>query len=358
MKLVGINSFMRKKHAAAKQYLLSLIDVEDADQHLQVNRYNKMTGTTTPSIIIGVKEIVMLHQLLDEHREEVVGKDKEDQLNIILKDLGDVPKVNDEDAREIQLELINKFEIKIKDGEEEKNFKQKTLEETLRVLENINIPPGKNFMEILVRAKLFAEKDGKDDIADAITSLLKSLKKLEDKGLIAKGDGYSSFLKELFDEVHEMKIRIEEQKKEIARLKMALSEIEEQKTYMDNKIEAYEAYLASLRRDAEERFKEKSKKFTSKELLKKKVIAESDIDPDVLKKIVFNIKQVQVDKFEIKGRIKTGPVSLAESIKLDLEDLLVAKENAIPTFDIGSGLILNVRPTLMIINKYFFSRDK
>jgi len=57
-----------------------------------------------------------------------------------------------------------------------------------------------------------------------------------------------------------MKIRIEEQKKEIERLKGALQEIEDQKTYMDNKIEAFEAYLGSLRRDAEERFKEKEQK--------------------------------------------------------------------------------------------------
>jgi len=203
----------------------------------------------------------------------------------------------------------------------------------------MSIPPGKNFMEILVRARLFAEKDGKDDISSSISNLLKPLKKLEDKGLITKGDGYSSFLKELFDEVNEMKIRIEEQK-----------------IYMDLKIEAYDAYLGSLRRDAQERFKEKSKKFTYKELVKRHVIAETEIDELVLKKIVFNIKQVEVDKFEIKGKIKTGPVSLAESIKLDLEDLLTAKENAQPTFDIGSGLVLNVKPTLMIINKYFFTQ--
>jgi len=314
-----------------------------------------MTGITTPTIIIGVKEIGMLHQLLNEHKKEVIPDD-EDNLNIILRDLGEPPEVTEDDAREVQLDLVNRFEVEIKEGEEEKDLKKKILEDALRVLENMSIPPGKNFMEILVRARLFAEKDGKDDISSSISNLLKSLKKLEDKGLITKGDGYSSFLKELFDEVNEMKIRIEEQKKEILRLKGALAEIEEQKIYMDLKIEAYDAYLGSLRRDAQERYKEKSKKFTYKELVKRHVIAETEIDELVLKKIVFNIKQVEVDKFEIKGKIKTGPVSLAESIKLDLEDLLTAKENAQPTFDIGSGLVLNVKPTLMIINKYFFTQ--
>jgi len=212
MKLVSLNNFMKKKHSDAKKYLLALIDVQDADQHLQVNRYNKMTGTTVPSIIIGAKEIVMLHDLLNEHKEAVIPLE-DDPLNIILKELGGVPEIDEEDNREVQLELVNKFEVEIKEGEEEKDFKKKTLEETLSILENISIPPGKNFMEILVRAKLFAEKEGKTGISDAIKTLLKSLKKLEDKGLIVKGDGYSSFLKELFDEVNEMKRRIEEQKK-------------------------------------------------------------------------------------------------------------------------------------------------
>jgi len=274
---------MKKKHSDAKKYLLALIDVQDADQHLQVNRYNKMTGTTVPSIIIGAKEIVMLHDLLNEHKEAVIPLE-DDPLNIILKELGGVPEIDEEDNREVQLELVNKFEVEIKEGEEEKDFKKKTLEETLSILENISIPPGKNFMEILVRAKLFAEKEGKTGISDAIKTLLKSLKKLEDKGLIVKGDGYSSFLKELFDEVNEMKRRIEEQKKEIERLKGALQEIDDQKVYMENKIEAFEAYLGSLRRDAEERFKEKSKKFTYKELVKRHVIAETEIEEGLLKK--------------------------------------------------------------------------
>jgi len=124
MKLVGLNSFMRKKHAAAKQYLNALIDVNDPDQHLQVNRYNKMTGITTPTIIIGVKEIGMLHQLLNEHKKEVIPDD-EDNLNIILRDLGEPPEVTEDDAREVQLDLVNRFEVEIKEGEEEKDLKKR-----------------------------------------------------------------------------------------------------------------------------------------------------------------------------------------------------------------------------------------
>jgi len=221
-------------------------------------------------------------------------------------------------------------------------------------LERIPIPPGKTFLEILVKAKLFAEKDGKTQIVEEIAALLKSLKKLEEKELIPRGDGYSSFLKEIYLEAEDLKIRVEEQKKEILRLQTALGEIEDQKVFMDNKIEAYENYLATIRRDAETKFKEKSKKLTYKELVKNKILAEVDIDEAILKKMSFTIKQTQMDKFEIKGKVKTGPISLGESIKLDLEDLLLAKENAQTTFDIGSGLVLSVRPTLLYLNQHFF----
>jgi len=94
-----------------------------------------------------------------------------------------------------------------------KKISKKVLEEALGILEKILIPPGKTFLEILVKAKLFAEKDGKSEIVEKISALLKNLKKLEEKNLIPKGDGYSSFLKEIYNEAEDLKVRVEEQKK-------------------------------------------------------------------------------------------------------------------------------------------------
>jgi len=142
VKLVNLNSFMKKKHDTAKSYLLKILDVPDADQYLQVNRYNKLTGTQTPSIVIELKEIVLLHSLVDEHKDKLITvnnpkqsrkekeKDKEkekeqDQLVQILKELGDVPTISDDDVREIQMDLINRYEVQLKDDQKEKDFKKK-----------------------------------------------------------------------------------------------------------------------------------------------------------------------------------------------------------------------------------------
>jgi len=142
VKLVNLNSFMKKKHDAAKSYLIKILDVPEADQYLQVNRYNKLTGTQTPSIVIELKEIVLLHSLVDEHKDKLITvnnpkqsrkekeKDKEkekeqDQLVQILKELGDVPTISDDDVREIQMDLINRYEVQLKDDQKEKDFKKK-----------------------------------------------------------------------------------------------------------------------------------------------------------------------------------------------------------------------------------------
>jgi len=216
------------------------------------------------------------------------------------------------------------------------------------------IPPGKTFLEILVKAKLFAEKDGKTEIVDKITALLKNLKRLEEKSLIPKGDGYSSFLKEIYNEAEDLKVRVEEQQKEITRLETALDDIEQQKKFMSDKIEAFNIYLETLRKDASEKFKEKSKKLTYKELVKNNIIADTEIDEAILKKMSFKIKQVQIDKFEIQG--KAGAINMGEKIEIDLEKLLVAKENQDQTMEVGSGLTIKVKPTIIYLNQYFFAK--
>jgi len=103
-----------------------------------------MTGITTPTIIIGVKEIGMLHQLLNEHKKEVIPDD-EDNLNIILRDLGEPPEVTEDDAREVQLDLVNRFEVEIKEGEEEKDLKKKDFRRCFKSFRKYVHSSGKKF---------------------------------------------------------------------------------------------------------------------------------------------------------------------------------------------------------------------
>lgn len=123
---------------------------------------------------------------------------------------------------------------------------------------------------------------------------------------------------------------------------------------MENKIDAFNLYLDTLRKDASEKFKEKSKKLSYKELVKNKILAETEIDEAVLKKMTFKIKQVEIDKFEIQGR--AGSINMGDSIKIDLEDLLVAKESQEHTMEIGAGLTVNVKPTIVYLNEHFFAK--
>jgi hypothetical protein len=79
----------------------------------------ELTQKTKPLIIISLHEIASTHQLLSQLLDKLV-KDKEDPLAMILRDLGEPPKVSKEDDREIQLTLTNRF----KQNMEGRSFEQ------------------------------------------------------------------------------------------------------------------------------------------------------------------------------------------------------------------------------------------
>jgi len=100
--------------------------------------------------------------------------------------------------------------------------------------------------------------------------------------------------------------------------------------------------------------RKKQKNLTYKELVKNKIIAETEIDEAILKKMSFKIRQVQIDKFEIQG--KAGAINMGDKVEIELEKLLIAKENQEHTMDVGSGLTINVKPTIVYLNQHFFAK--
>jgi Ras GTPase-activating-like protein IQGAP2/3 len=282
------------------------------------------------------------------------GLDEDDPLYEILKELGEVP-VPLKPTENIRMELVNRVEVEIEEEKKSDDLKQATLEKSVLLFQRLGgLPAGKTYLDILIKAKLDAEKKGNQRNVDDVDDIIYKLGQLEEKGVL-EGHGYSDFLKEIFVEIEDIAKRLEELEKEKDRLLKALEEIVEQRTFMENKIAAFDGYLSTLKKNSAESFKKKTKKFSYKDLLKKGVIAASSIDDGILKKLNFEISQTAVDMFEIKAKVKIPGLNIGGATDLGLENLLEAKENAERFYDIGNGLVLNVRETLFVINKYFFS---
>lgn len=119
--------------------LSSLLQVDDPEDHLQVNKYMELTQKTKPVILISLHEISATHHLVLQNLDALAEKD--DELRVIMKDLGDAPpEIPEEDDREIQLTLTsNRFKVEVEEDNEVERLYAETKELIIPVLRTIPI---------------------------------------------------------------------------------------------------------------------------------------------------------------------------------------------------------------------------
>jgi len=353
----GMNEWISSKQETVKQYILDVIDVQDAEEKLQVNKYAQLARKDKATIIIPLKDLCQIHKLLLENKPELTGNDEEDNLAKILNDIGRLRRCNDNDATEVQLTLTNRFPPKLSVIDIKKNLKTDTINDAIRVLRKIPGFSGDTFLEIFVRMKLHCKKIGEDELAQEVNQVIANLQNLAKYGLVSPKDGFNSFLKDISNEISDRAVRRAENLRELERLKIAIKELDDAKTHMEQKNKDFQEYLESVRARANKGFVSKTKKFKYTQLVKDRVIADSEIPPPQQSKVVFEITHAAPEKFAIKGRIKGIP-AFSRNFDLNLGDLLSCKENDVDTFDTEKGLSLNVVATLFFLNQSFFKEKK
>jgi len=327
-----------------------------AEEYLQVNRYNQLARKDKSSIVIQLKRICALHALLLENMKDIT-EGSEDHLVTILKDLGPAPVCPPDDDTELQLVLENRFPPALSKADIKKNLKQETIDEAISILKEIPGYSGDTFLEIFVRMKLGSKKNGEPELAGRVNQVIANLQNLAKHGLVSPKDGFNSFLKDIQLELQSRSQRYQEQLKEVERLKAALKELDDQKTFMEKKVGDFEAYLNSVRQNAASGFKPQTKKFKYKDLVKLKVIADSEIPANQQGAVKFDFEHSAAESFHIKGKIKGLP-GVSRDFELELGSLLEAKEDGKETYDTEKGLELNVGSTLLFLNKNFFVTKK
>jgi len=330
--------------------------VPTAEEYLQVTKYAQLARKDKGSIVIPLKRVCDLHGLLVENAKDIT-EGAEDHLNMILKDLGPAPVCPADDDTELQLNLENRFPPVLSKLDLKKNLKQETIDDAIKILKEVPGYSGETFLEIFVRMKLGAKKRGENELAGRVNQVIANLQNLAKHGLVSPKDGFNSFLKDIQQELLARQQRYQEQLKEVARLKAALKELDDSKIFMEKKMGDFEAYLNSVRTHAATGFKSQKKKFKYKDLVKLKVIADSEIPAGQQGMVVFEFQHEAAETFNIKGKIKGLP-GFSRDFTLELGSLLESKEDGKETFDTEKGLELNVTSTLVFLNKNFYAGKK
>jgi len=202
-----------------------------------------------------------------------------------------------------------------------KNLKSETIDDAIRIMQKIPGFIGDTFLEIFVRMKLHCKKHGEEEMAKQVNNVIANLQNLAKHGLVKPDNGFNSFLKDIQSEIAARGRRKQEHLKEIERLEKAIKELDDQKSFMEKKIADFDAYFEAIRKKNQENFVQRAKKFKYKDLAKLKVIADSEIPTSQQGKVAFTITQIEMDKFEIEGKIKGLP-GFTREFTLELEKLL------------------------------------
>jgi Ras GTPase-activating-like protein IQGAP2/3 len=355
--LAGLNEFINRSKPALLRYVDDVPRVEDPEDHLQVTRYNELTHQTKPVISISLHEIYNTHSLVAKHLD-ALAPDKEDPLRQIMVDLGAPPEnVSEEDDREIQLTLTNRFKVEV----EEENEIQKLIAETKElVIPILRLVPIQNtiqrltLMDILEYGIKHATENNNRDLSNKINQVLENLGKLEKEDVVSKEDNYESFIHDVALEVANRSAIREQQRKEIIRLTNTLENLTKYEGFVRDKIKEYQEYVDQCIKQTYNPSAKKSFKFSYKDLSKRGVIIDSDVPTLSRGKTVFNISSTIPGSYEVKAKIAG---IRAESMELRIDDLLEKQFNGIDRLELDQ-ITLDVNMTIRLLNEKFLGKKK
>lgn len=373
--MMPLNDFIEKNKPTVEHYFNSLVKVDEPEDHLQVNKYMELTQKTKPVILISLHEISATHRLLLENLD-ALATEKDDELRVILKDLGEAPpEVAEEDDREIQLTLTNRFKVAVEEEDEVERMYAETKELIIPVLRTIPIETSihrLHLTDVLESGIRFAGETNNKQLSTQINKILENIAKLEKEGRLSKNDRYESFVHDISLEVANRAVIREQQKREIERLTQTLTSLRKHQSYVNDQISQYQEYLQKAReqhyRPTSAMLKNKKKKgkrgedegktiagpfkFSYKELAKKGVIVDSEVPPISRKKTQFSISSEEVGVFDIVAKIAGISV---EKMTLELDDLLERHYNGVEYLELDQ-VTLDVNMTIHLINKFFLGK--
>eukprot|EP01088_Endostelium_zonatum_P021602 TRINITY_DN864_c0_g2_i1.p1 TRINITY_DN864_c0_g2~~TRINITY_DN864_c0_g2_i1.p1 ORF type:complete len:929 (-),score=306.49 TRINITY_DN864_c0_g2_i1:44-2830(-) len=373
--MTPLNPFIEKNKATVEHYFNSLVKVDDPEDHLQVTKYNELTQKTKPVILISLHEIAETHRLLLSNLDEL-APNSDDDLRAILKDLPEAPpEIDEEEDREIQLTLTNRFNLKVKveEDDEVERLYTETKELIIPVLRTIPIESSihrLHLTDVLESGMKFAKETKNTTLYDQINKILENILRLEKEKKLTRNDKYESFLKDVAAEVTNRAAIKEQQKREIARLRTTLEELRGHQTYVKDQIEQYQAYLVIAReqhyggigkgknkKDKKKKGDKEKKivgpyKFSYKELEKKGVIKDSEVPQISRKKTQFLISSEEAGVFDVTAKIAGISV---QKMKIELDDLLEKQYSGAEDLALEQ-VTLDVNMTIFLINKFFLGK--
>eukprot|EP00727_Mastigamoeba_balamuthi_P012374 m51a1_g776 putative ase-activating protein (876) ;mRNA; f:594282-597416 len=363
--MAPLNPVLKKYQPRLNEFLERLTEVEDLDNHLEMDQFLAMGKfQTEQSITISLNEIYFIHGLLKQHME-VILPDKSDELRTILGSMPDPPPaLPRKDNANVELKLVN---ISRTDADLTKLQPEQLYGETkylvfllMRTIPRRMDPPlvSGDVHAMLGQLASHAATHGEQEMLDRISKILANLKKLVGCSLLSDDDNYARLRRDLYDDVTNVQERTKKIKSDTDRLRQVLQNMEERNNFGLQQLRAYEEYLVNVRSKttpANSGDKKGSStkagplKLTHAQLEKDGVITESQIPDERKGNIVFQISTLGAGAFEVSVSYRSRDIG---SMRLQLDDLLERQANNELQLE-TDFVTLNVNLLIYLLNKHF-----
>ncbi|XP_064394192.1 uncharacterized protein LOC135341540 isoform X2 [Halichondria panicea] len=367
--MMPLNSFVQAHNDELKSFLGDLCQVDDFHEALQLEEYIALCRKDL-QIDIAVSEISLLHTQLGKYQNDMkVSAD--DPLGKLLKDLREPNEDNLKSKAMVKLDLIQIREhlelpmfsprgVSLDVSDEIATTWRQCKHMLLRLF---GMSPHCLQEPTLNAAVTLALASPLDDIRSNAELVREHLKTLTNLG------GLNHQGRDLFEEVNkcfpDKSVLLEKAKIELKSLTNVHEAMLEHSDYLQDQLDAYKEYLAAVRTKVGEvqpsnnmfRKARGTYRFSHQALEKEGVILETPGIPEQRRKAIsYQMSCPEPGIYLLSMHYKGHQKAIYEKT-LHLEDLLELQHLRDPVIDMEGFVILNVRRTLLLLNRYFMRRE-
>ncbi|XP_028281626.1 ras GTPase-activating-like protein IQGAP3 isoform X2 [Parambassis ranga] len=407
----ALNQYISQTHSKFRRFLQSVCDVPEPEERFSMDEFSELLIVNRPVIYISVSELMNTHKLLLEH-QEVLCPDQSDPLRLILKDLGQVPslqelsEVQDPGSElsstqgskmEVSLTLTNKFDI-FSDSDDKPDARGLLLSTKQLIIDVIRTQAGDSLSDILRttpsadqevchdwlmqrRARQDArtpEKmkrnqslvaNGNLRLEEKKGKILRSLRRLEGLGVLKPPRSENQILQMIAKDIRQQRLHRQRRGAELLKLRQTLDSLQVKSSFHSEQVDYYRHYITSCLDNLTTSTKSSNKKasdskgkkkppalsYTAARLQEKGVLLEiEDLPSTQFRNVVFDIiSGPERGSFSVKARFLGVEM---EEFLLKYQDLLQLQYEGVAVMKMFDKAKVNVNLLIFLLNKKFFKK--
>ncbi|KAL6058637.1 Ras GTPase-activating protein [Balamuthia mandrillaris] len=373
-----LNVCLEKNRESLNSFLEEMTNVDNLEQHLNLDRYLALGRTHETTIHISLNEMYFIHDILVKHKDEVITSEADKPLADILCKLGAAPQqLPRKDNANVDLVLSDRYKEEDKSSAGKLSPEQIYTETKFLLFTIIKALPAdtadtstQSLEKTLLLAKKYADKNNNKELAEKIARIQKNCQDLVSAGYLKEDDNYAQLRKDAVQELLDYEDQIVKTKSLLQRLEEVIANIQNHQQFLEDQYEAYKSYLEDVtekcsstqsskkdRKSKNKKQKDKKAKvvgpfkYTYNQLEKDGIIKESEVPKDRRNHITFSFSSSVPGVYTVTVSWRNKKIA---SVQLELADLLERQQENRIDYE-TEFLKLDVNLLLHLLNKHFVS---